>query len=41
METDLVDICEAIIEEKLHALPITFQKKGDRLQIRGSRRLPG
>ena len=27
METDLVDICEAIIEEKLDALPITFQKR--------------
>jgi phosphoribosylamine--glycine ligase len=27
LETDLVDVCEAIIQEKLHALPITFQKK--------------
>ena len=27
METDLVDICEAIIEEKLDRLPIIFQKK--------------
>jgi phosphoribosylamine--glycine ligase len=26
LENDLVDICEAIIEEKLHQLPITFQK---------------
>ncbi len=27
LETDLVDICEAIIEEKLHELPIRFQRK--------------
>jgi phosphoribosylamine--glycine ligase len=27
LETDLVDVCEAIIQEKLHALPITFQNK--------------
>src|SRR6185436_15400530 len=27
LETDLVDVCEAIIEEKLDRLPITFQKR--------------
>jgi phosphoribosylamine--glycine ligase len=27
LETDFVDICEAIIEEKLHELPIKFQRK--------------
>jgi phosphoribosylamine--glycine ligase len=27
LETDLVDICQAIIEEKLHTVPIVFQKK--------------
>jgi len=27
LETDLVDICEAIIEEKLHQIPITFRKR--------------
>src|SRR5439155_258251 len=27
LETDLVDICEAIIEEKLDELPISFQRK--------------
>jgi phosphoribosylamine--glycine ligase len=27
LETDLVDICEAIIEEKLHELPVTFRKQ--------------
>jgi phosphoribosylamine---glycine ligase len=26
LDNDLVDVCEAIIEEKLHQLPITFQK---------------
>jgi phosphoribosylamine---glycine ligase len=27
LETDLVDICESIIEENLHELPIQFQRK--------------
>ena len=27
LETDLVDICEAIIEERLHKLPIRFRRQ--------------
>src|ERR1051326_5805412 len=27
LETDLVDICEAIIEDKLHEIPIAFRKQ--------------
>jgi phosphoribosylamine--glycine ligase len=27
LENDFVDVCEAIIEEKLHSLPVSFQKR--------------